>query len=61
MKRAAVLGAVFDKPGHAAAEYRRILGLPRATHPGTTTGTFAAALRREREYPPPLWPEVVFV
>lgn len=60
MKRtAAVLGAVFDKPGHAAAEYRRILGPPRATHPGTSTGTFAGSLRHE--YTLPLWPDVVFI
>jgi Pentapeptide repeats (8 copies) len=53
------LGVVFDKPGHAAAEYRRILGAPIATTMATATGTFAGSMRHEHRLP--LWPDVVFV
>lgn len=60
MKRTAeAVGVVFDKPGHAAAEYRRLLGAPRETRPVSTTGTFAGSFRHEYELP--LWPDVVFV
>lgn len=54
---AETLGEVFDKPGHAAAEYRRILGAPHATCLGTTIGTFAGSFRHE--YALLLWPDVV--
>lgn len=53
------LGAVFDSPGHAAAEYRKVLGDPRARTPVNAPLSFAGSWREE--YGLPLWPDVVFV
>jgi uncharacterized protein YjbI with pentapeptide repeats len=53
------LGTVFDQPGHAEAEYRRILGKPRSSVPAEASGTFAGSFRHE--FSLPLWPDVVFV
>lgn len=59
MRRTAqALGAVLDKPG-GAAEYWRILGLPRSMRPMTVSGTFAGSVRYA--YVLPLWPYVMFV
>ena len=52
------VAAVFDKPGHAAAEYQRILGA-HVWKMAEATGTFAGSYRHE--YVLPLWPDVVFV
>jgi hypothetical protein len=56
---AAELDTVFDYPGHAEAEYRRVLGAPAASTPASATGEFAGSFRHE--YHLPLWPDVVFV
>ncbi|MEO7733874.1 MAG: pentapeptide repeat-containing protein, partial [Kofleriaceae bacterium] len=56
---AAELGAIFDDPGHSAAEYRRVLGRPANSAPGNASGEFAGSFRHEYELP--LWPDVVFV
>ncbi len=58
-RKAAELGTVFDQAGHAAAEYRRILGAPIATAMTNETGTFAGSLRHE--YRLALWLDVAFV
>lgn len=56
---AADLASVFDRPGHTAAEYRRVLGKPASSGLAEASGTFAGSLRHE--YQLPLWPGVVFV
>ena len=58
-KTAAELGAVFDRPGHAAAEYGRIIGTPLATTVLNETGAFAGSL--QRAFHLPLWPDMTFV
>lgn len=58
-RTAAELGEIFDQAGHAAAEYRRILGAPIVTTIATETGAFAGSLRHE--YRLPLWLDVAFV
>jgi hypothetical protein len=56
---AKLLGTVFDTPGHAAAEYRRILGPPIAQRLVAATGTFSGST--QQEFRIPLWPDLTFV
>ncbi|MBK7074686.1 MAG: pentapeptide repeat-containing protein [Myxococcales bacterium] len=56
---AAELGHVFDAPGHAAAEYRRVLGRPLERAMVGAAGAYAGSVRQTFRLP--LWPAVEFV
>jgi uncharacterized protein YjbI with pentapeptide repeats len=56
---AAALAEVFERPGHEAGEYRRVLGAPRATSLSGATGSFAGSFRHA--YVLPLWPDVELI
>ena len=53
------LDAVFNTPGHAAAEYRRALGVPQARRLVPAQGAFAAST--QDQFRIALWPELTFV
>lgn len=56
---AAELGHVFDAPGHAAAEYRRVLGRPVERAMAGAAGAFAGSIRQTFRLP--LWPTLELV
>lgn len=56
---AAEVGRILDEPGHAAAQYRRILGPSLSTRMVAAAGAFAGSTRME--YRLPLWPGLRFV
>ena len=56
---AAELGHVFDAPGHAAAEYRRVLGRPVERAMAGAAGAFAGSIRQTFRLP--LWTALEFV
>lgn len=56
---ASSLAPLFDEPGHAAAEYRRVLGRPVREALVAASGAFAGSTAQW--FSLPLWPDVEFV